>query len=218
MRISELCDRASVPIATVEYYQREHLIDLPSENRGYRPQDVRRLRLVRVLVEVGGLTPRDVRALLAGMSDTGRTPHETFGLVLRTLEGAEPGTGADVEPVDDGASALARRVAERRGWRMDPRAANWANLVKLLRMLLWLDDANAESVVEAYATAAEQITDAEIRVLGLYADEEALIERLVLWTVLGDPLMASLHRISRHHGSRQVFDDALSPADRGSAR
>ena len=218
MRISELCERASVPIATVEYYQREHLIDLPSEKRGYRPQDVRRLRLVRVLVEVGGLTPRDVRALFKDMSDARRTPHKTFGLVLRTLEGtaADAAPDTDADQVDDGAVALARRLAERHGWQMDAQEASWAGLVKLLRMLLWLDDANAEWVVDAYASAAEQITDAELQVLGLYADEEALIERLVLWTVFGDPLMASLHRISRLHGSRRVFDDAFSPADRGS--
>jgi DNA-binding transcriptional MerR regulator len=216
VRISELCDRASVPIATVEYYQREHLIDLPSEKHGYRPQDVRRLRLVRVLVEVGGLTPREVRTLFKDMSDTGGTPHKTFGLVLRTLEGADAVADADAAPVDDEAVALARRLAERHGWRMDAQAANWAGLVKLLRTLLWLDAANAEGVVEAYASAAERITDAELRVMGLYADEEALIERLVLWTVFGDPLMASLHRISRLHGSQRVFDDEFSPADRGS--
>ncbi|MEV2274701.1 MerR family transcriptional regulator [Nocardiopsis sp. NPDC049922] len=221
MRISELCDRASVPVATVEYYQREHLIDLPSEKHGYRPEDVRRVRLVRALIEVGGLGPAEVRTLLDDMSGSGRTPHKTFSLVLRALNGdtgGEPASEPAAEPVDDRASTLARRLADRHGWRMEPRAEHWESLLKVLRMVLWLDDANAEFVVEAYAAAVEQVTAAELQVMGWYADEDALVERVVLWTVLGDRLLASLRQISRKNGSRQVFDQDLSPADRGSAR
>ena len=217
MRISELSDRASVPVATVEYYQRERLISHPSERHGYSPEDLRRLRLVRVLVEVGGLNPDQVRDLLGAMAGGTRTPHETFGMVLRTLEGTPSASLADVDPTEDEALVLARRVADRHGWTVDQDTASWRTLVKLLRTLHWLDDADTAVVVEAYAAAADRMTGAEIGVLGLYADEDALVERLVLWTVFGDPLLAALRRIARQHTSGTVFNREFSPADRGSA-
>ncbi len=206
-----------MPVSTVEYYQRERLIAPPTGRYGYRPEDVRRLRLVRVLVEVGGLNPGQVRELLEAMGAEGRTPHETFGLVLRALEHPPTGRDPGVEPVDDEACFLARRIARRHGWTVDPESASWNTLLKLLRTLHWLDEADTEIVVEAYAAAAERLTRAEISVLGMYADQDALVERLVLWTVFGDPLLASLRRIARQDRSRRVFDREPLPDEPGSA-
>ncbi|MFL1381764.1 MULTISPECIES: MerR family transcriptional regulator [unclassified Nocardiopsis] len=215
MHIVELSERASVPVGTVEYYQREGLIEPPGDEDGYGPRELRRLRLVRVLVEVGGLGPGEVRGLLDRMTADGHTPHAMFGLVLNALEGPSRRDDVSLNPGEDPARSLAERLSDRHGWDVDPDTADWSELLKLLRAVLWLDETDAETMVEAYATAADRMTRAEIDVMGLYGDVDALIERLVLWTVFGDPLLAALRRIARKEVSRRRFDREFSPADRG---
>ena len=77
MRMAELSRESGVAIATIKYYQREGLLPpgaLTSPNQArYGPAHVRRLRLVRALTEVGGLSVADVRDVLAAI-DEPRTP------------------------------------------------------------------------------------------------------------------------------------------------
>ena len=60
MRISQLAERAGLPVATVKYYQREGLLpegvrSAPNQVQ-YGDAHVRRVRLIRALLETGGLS------------------------------------------------------------------------------------------------------------------------------------------------------------------
>src|SRR6478752_6940457 len=60
MRMKELSEVSGVPVATIKFYQRERL--LPAGERTHPNQSVygdehlRRIRLIRALIEVGGLS------------------------------------------------------------------------------------------------------------------------------------------------------------------
>ena len=60
MRMSELSERSGLPVASIKYYQREALVPFgehTSANQSqYGEAHVDRLRLVRALIEVGGLS------------------------------------------------------------------------------------------------------------------------------------------------------------------
>ena len=69
MRIAELSRRAGVPVPTVKYYLREGLLPpgratAPTQAQ-YDETHEQRLRLVRALVEVAGLSLAAVRRVLA---------------------------------------------------------------------------------------------------------------------------------------------------------
>ena len=73
MRIAELGQESGLPVATVKYYLREELLQPgapTAANRAeYDGRHLRRLRLIRILVEVGGLSLRQVGAVLAAIDE-----------------------------------------------------------------------------------------------------------------------------------------------------
>ena len=101
MWMSELSTRSGLPVPTVKYYLREHLLH-PGEAVGatrarYDDSHVRRLRLVRALTEVAHLRLEDVRRVLDAIDDPHRSLHEAVGsahtrlptTVAADLEGSE---------------------------------------------------------------------------------------------------------------------------------
>ncbi|HET6652862.1 MAG TPA: MerR family transcriptional regulator, partial [Nocardioides sp.] len=81
--MSELAARTGLPVPTIKYYLREGLLP-PGESIGatrahYDDTHVRRLRLVRALIEVAGLRLEDVRRVLDAIDDEDLSWHEAVG-------------------------------------------------------------------------------------------------------------------------------------------
>jgi DNA-binding transcriptional MerR regulator len=73
MQVSELAERAGVPLATVKYYLREGLLP-PGETTGprraeYDEAHLRRLRVLRLLREVGGVPVTSLRGVVEALDD-----------------------------------------------------------------------------------------------------------------------------------------------------
>jgi DNA-binding transcriptional MerR regulator len=81
MRIAELSRRSGIPVPTIKYYVREGLLppgELTSPNQAqYDETHVRRLKLIRALVDVGDLSIAATRDVLASIDSPGKTLHET---------------------------------------------------------------------------------------------------------------------------------------------
>ena len=82
MLVSELADRADVPLATVKYYLREGLLP-PGENVGprraeYGEAHLRRLRVLRALREVGGAPVSALQVIVDAIEDDSRPSHEVL--------------------------------------------------------------------------------------------------------------------------------------------
>jgi DNA-binding transcriptional MerR regulator len=94
MRISELSQASGVPIPTVKYYLRESMLppgQLTSPNQArYSEQHLQRLRLVRVLIEVGGLSIAAVRDVLAAIADEGVAIPKLLASVQYAMVAAQP--------------------------------------------------------------------------------------------------------------------------------
>src|SRR5919106_1373222 len=89
MRISELSSRSGVPVATIKYYLREGLL-APGTKTGpnqadYGDEHLHRLRLVRALVEVGGLSVATVGEVVTAIEDQTRSMHEVLGVAHGAL-------------------------------------------------------------------------------------------------------------------------------------
>ncbi|MGW8378849.1 MerR family transcriptional regulator [Streptomyces sp. ODS28] len=188
MRIGELARRTDVPAPTIKYYTREGLLP-PGERTGpnqvrYGEAHVRRLRLIRALLDVGGLSVAAARDLLSeadayeGAEEAAEAPDAT--------PDAPSGTEAECE-VDE----LARRY----GWSTDPDNPGRRALVRIVAACRDLGRHELLGLLDRYADAVRQLAAAE-RELAPRAGEGA-----VLATVLGDAALTAMRRMSQDTGT-----------------
>src|SRR5512142_93686 len=119
MRISELARETGLSVPTVKYYLREGLLPpgrpTAATQAEYGAGHVARLRLVRALVDVGGLSLAAVRSVLAAL-DAG--PSQLGSAVATAHESLAPA------PRDgDAPPTLALAAITRLGWSIEPSSA-----------------------------------------------------------------------------------------------
>lgn len=201
MRMAELADLSGVPAATIKWYLREGLLpkgEATARNQArYDEAHVRRLRLIRALVEVGGLTTEQTRGILALMDD----PDVPLAAVIGATHGAlaRPGAGsATPETI-----AMVDEYLERRNWPVDPRSPARAELAGLLATMQSFQPTSATdksailSGLDPYAAAVEAIATEEVGGIPSDAPRELVLEYIVLGTVLAERTLGSLRRLAQ---------------------
>src|SRR5262249_53534630 len=83
MRIGELSSLSGVGVPTIKYYLREGLLE-PGEPRAanqadYTEAHLQRLRLIRALLDVGGVSVAAARDVIAALGQTELSPHQLLG-------------------------------------------------------------------------------------------------------------------------------------------
>ncbi|HEX4814328.1 MAG TPA: MerR family transcriptional regulator [Nonomuraea sp.] len=197
--MAELSETTGVPIPTIKYYIREGLL-APGRPTGrnqadYGEEHVRRLRLVRTLVEYGGLPIAVIGDLLARAHDPGREAFELLAAAQETvIPPAEPRPG----PHADRAEESLRELLSRRGWRPAPDDPAYRTAAGVLAALGEIGREDMLEVLDAYADAAERIAEADVRLLGPdLSDRERVVEIVVVGTAVGDTLVAALRRLAQ---------------------
>jgi DNA-binding transcriptional MerR regulator len=187
MRMAELSAQSGVPVPTIKYYLREGLLP-PGERTNpnqarYQASHVRRLKLVRALLEVGGLSIARVREVLDGI-DGPAGIHRVLGVAQRAMA-VSPGQ-VD-EPSRAWAAERLARAANRRGWELKP----------------------GDPVVDnAVDTLADRVAEIDLAGVADLPDRESVVEAAVVGTVLGDALFSALRRLAQQHASAATFVDA----------
>ncbi|WP_327067639.1 MerR family transcriptional regulator [Kitasatospora sp. NBC_01250] len=214
MRVGELSRRTGVPVPTIKYYLREGLLpagELTCPNQAqYDEAHVRRLRLLRALLEVGGLSIATARRLLTALDAPGLSLPATLDLAQHAVA-PRPRPGErrteDSAAGRAAAEAAAAWVAER-GWLVHPGGAACVALAQVFQALRELGQEDLLGILDEYAAAAERLAAAELALLGRRADPGGRLEGAVLGTVLGDTLLASMRRLAQEDASRRVFVEA----------
>ncbi|MFD4240064.1 MerR family transcriptional regulator [Streptomyces sp. NPDC058525] len=209
MRIGELSRRTGVPVPTIKYYVREGLLppgELSSPNQAsYDDGHERRLRLVRALLEVGGLSVAAIGDVLAAIDDKERPVHKLLGTAAHRLV-PEYGGGAP----DDAERVLARervvRLIEERGWRVPADHPAAEALVAALASLGRVGHGSFADVLDEYAEAAQRVGRADLDYTARRRlDREGLVEAVVVGTVVGDAMFAALRRMAQTDASSRIF-------------
>lgn len=208
MRMAELSRESGVAIATIKYYQREGLLPpgaLTSPNQArYGPAHVRRLRLVRALTEVGGLSVADVRDVLAAI-DEPRTPlHDVLGSAQPGLPGPPAEIAGDTDR--EWAAQRIEEVAAERGWQPPPGSSLVETLAGVLCTYRAVGHEWALESLSTYAESADRVAAADIAALAQLGSTDNIVEGAVVGTVLGDSLLAALRRLAHAEASRKRFD------------
>jgi DNA-binding transcriptional MerR regulator len=207
VRISELARTGGVSVATAKFYLREGLLppgELTAANQAtYGPEHVHRLRLVRVMLEVGRMPLSSVREVLVALDDPALSLHDLLAVAHRSL--ALPRIGD--APADLAAASEVDAVLDRLGWRVaddSPARRDLAGSVAALHRLGWTADAD---VLEPYARAADSIAEREVEYVGEASSRAESVERLVVGTVVFEAVLAALRRLAEErHSLRRLSE------------
>lgn len=212
MRIAELSRSTGVPVPTIKYYLREGLVppgERTSPNQAqYDENHVRRLKLVRALIDVGGLSVAAARGVLDKMDSPGLD-------VLHSLGRAQHAITAPRERVEDEAWDAATdqvdRLIEERHWQI--RADNPARqtLAEVMATLRRLGHEDYLTALDDYASAAEQLANAEIDMILHRTDADSMAEAVIIWTLLGDALLAALRRLTQENAAANRLGNGTKP-------
>jgi DNA-binding transcriptional MerR regulator len=173
--MSELSRRSGVPIPTIKYYLREGLM-LPgtataATRAEYGDPHLRRLRLIRALIEVGGLAVASIRRIIAALDDETVSLHVLFGTVQYALP---PRVSARPDDTDwQAAEREVDAVVTELGWKVEPDSPARGLLAGALAALGRLDQAPAGLSLRAYAEAVRRLAGLEIDSVRLPAEPAA---------------------------------------------
>jgi DNA-binding transcriptional MerR regulator len=214
MWISELAARSSLPVATVKFYLREGLLP-PGEAAGatrahYDESHLRRLRLIRALVEVAGLRLDAVRAILAAVDDATIPLHEVVGSAHTRLSESE---GAPA--TSDHSRARVEALVRRRRWRIGPRSAHKEALARALDSLKTLEYPVTDELLDEYAAAMSTIAKREVGALTDNGAEKAT-EMAVMGTLLLEPVLLMIRRMAQENASARKLPRSSHPRARTS--
>ena len=214
MRIAELSERSGVPVPTIKYYLREGLLphgeSIRANQARYDERHLQRLRLIRVLIDVGRLPVAAIRDLFAGLDQPEPDLHHALGRALKSApaDGPEPPPTGDVAAAEREVDDLLRR----RGWQVSEEAPARRRVAEVIAALRRLDNAKQVEMIDEYAAAVERIAEIDLRLVQA-ADPETVVYRAVVGTILGDALLAGLRRLAQESVSDRLFHDRKDSSD-----
>ncbi|MEU4013445.1 MerR family transcriptional regulator [Streptomyces pseudogriseolus] len=220
MRISELSRRSGVSIPTIKYYLRDGLLPAgratAANQADYDEDHLRRLRLIRSLIGVRGLSVSATRDVLAAVDEQQGDMHLLLGLVLGALpverSGRPPRRDGAEEPADAGtgpgnaAGDVAALTAEM-GWKTSPNPPAAQVVTETLETLRALGMDYDWRFLLPYAELADRAAQLDLDQLEDTGDPLQQAERAILLTVLLEPALLALRRLAQEHHSAQRFSN-----------
>ncbi|MFI1065872.1 MULTISPECIES: MerR family transcriptional regulator [Streptomyces] len=224
MRLAELSERSGVAIATIKYYLREGLLP-PGRRVGATTADydeghLRRLRLVRAMIQVGQVPVARVRTVLAHVDDESLGRTMRLGAALWALP-HEPGPaegegeGTDGAEGDGGDAVMAAARAE-----VDEllRTLDWSSarelgeisqvhrsLVAAVATLMRLGYPWDAALMAPYARLMHQVAVRDLDFVETFPSEAEKVETAVAATILFQPVLNALHRLAQEEESARRY-------------
>ncbi|MFD3509601.1 MerR family transcriptional regulator [Nocardia sp. NPDC058666] len=204
-----MSERSGIAVATIKYYLREGLLppgERTSPNQAsYGEEHLRRLRLIRALIEVGGIPVATVADVLDAI-DSPETP------LFRVLGVAQDSVSPPVPAVHDAEWDRAHQTVcaemDRRGWSRHHSLEAVDNLASVLVRLAQLGYRDwATTAMPTYFDGARVIAENDVAAALSAGDRDDIVDAVVVLTVLGDTALAIIRRIAQAQASM----DRLKP-------
>ncbi|MCX4733146.1 MerR family transcriptional regulator [Streptomyces sp. NBC_01363] len=207
MRIGELSNRSGVPVPTIKFYVREGLLpagQLTSPNQAsYDSDHERRLRLIRALLDVGGLSLAAIGDVLRVVEDPAQPVHKVLGAAAKRLAPVHgDGPGPELEDAREEVAEL----LERRGWRAEAHGPAGESLAEVIVALRRAGHGGFVELLDDYAAAAEPVARADLDYVGRRVAREDLVESVVVGTVLGEAMFGALRRLAHADASARAYE------------
>ncbi|MET7681680.1 MerR family transcriptional regulator [Streptomyces sp. NPDC005423] len=211
MRLAELSERSGVSIATIKYYLREGLLapgrQVNATTAEYGEEHLRRLRLVRAMIQVGRVPVATVREVLAHVDDDSLGRTVRLGAALWALpQVPEP----DVEDEQERAARReVDRLLETVGWSnaralvtISPAYRSLVTAVATFRRLGY--DWSPELIV-GYAKLMHQAAVLDLDFVETRPSEAEKVETAVAGAIFVEPMLRALHRLAQEEESARRY-------------
>ncbi len=210
--MSELSRVSGVPVPSVKFYLREGL--LPAGRRAaanqaeYGDEHVSRLRLIRALLDVGGLSVASAREVLAVVDDEDRPLASVFDVAQRSVSRADLYSARTPGAAEDRIDAL----VEERNWHVSPGNPGRIGAAGVVDAFLRIDRPELVGLLDRYADAAEIVAQADLAAVAGQEDVTGMAETIVAGTVLGDAMFAALRRMAQEHVTTRLYPVSADPS------
>ena len=205
MKVSELATRAGLRLSAVKFYQREGLlpdgVKTAPNQVAYDETHVKRVRLIRALLETGGLSIAATKEVITAVDAEGMSMADTFGVAQQAM--STPRTTPSVPSAES--RDVVTQLAHTQGWMFLPDNPGIDAAARALDGLRAIDFTLTDDYLSAYATAASTAATADLHALSLLTDPDELTELMVVGTILGDPFFAGLRRIAHENSTHHLF-------------
>jgi len=219
VRIAELSSQSGTSIASIKFYLREGLLP-PGSATGRNQADygqahLHRLRLIRALIDVGGLSVAVARDVL-GVVDTPDTPpHFLLGAASDALY--RPAKRDRDDPAWQRARAVITDLLARRKWYVDPECVGIDLAADAVAAFQGLDQGDMLGALDTYADAVETMAAKELDLVIARQDPTDMVEGVITGTVIGEALVNALRRLAQQDASARRLGSApvaVATADR----
>ena len=234
MLMAELSRRSGVPVATIKFYLREGLLPpgtpTAATRASYDEGHLRRLRLIRALVEVGEVPVAAIRTILAAVDDRSVGVHQMLGAVQYAL-GPHLAPPAEDDPDWQAARREVDGLIGEMGWMVAPEAPARDLLAGTLAALHRTGSAPPGAGLNAYAEVLSRLAASEVAGLEAAARPQppeagaepaqvarparaydqspaartALTESAVVGMVLHERVIIALRRLAQEDASARYF-------------
>jgi DNA-binding transcriptional MerR regulator len=209
MRMSDLSRSSGVSVTTIKYYLREGLLSpgrqLSATQAEYDENHLRRLRLIRALTGVRGLSVSATRQVLGALEEHSGDIHRLLGLSLGSIR--LTGDQADDGPGDTAEQDEVDALIDELGWNVHKAAPARAALAETLTSLRNLGAPLDRRALVPYARLAERTAVLDIDQLDGIEDSLEVVERALLLTVLLEPALLALRRLAQENESARRHAD-----------
>ncbi|MGW1556779.1 MerR family transcriptional regulator [Streptomyces sp. NPDC002144] len=211
MRLAELSTRSGVSIATIKYYLREGLLpqgrQINATTSEYDEEHLRRLRLVRAMIQIGRVPVATVREVLGHVDDDSLGRTIRLGAALWALpQVPEP------DEDDEYVRAAHREVGallDRLGWQHARQLTSispaYRSLVVALAAFRRLGfDWGAEQLAP-YAELMHRTAVLDLDNMEAYPSDAEQVEFAILGAILNEPALQALHRLAQEEESARRY-------------
>jgi DNA-binding transcriptional MerR regulator len=211
VRLAELSERSGLSTATIKYYLREGLLPPGRRHNAttaeYGEEHLRRLRLVRAMIQVGQVPVAKVREVLAHVDDDSMGRTIRLGAAMWALpQVPEP------DEDDEYVQAAQREVdalLDRLGWEnaklLTSVSPAYRSLVVAVAAFCRLGyDWGAEQLAP-YAELMHRTAVLDLDYLEQRPSEPERIEFAVLGEILNEPALQALHRLAQEEESARRY-------------
>jgi DNA-binding transcriptional MerR regulator len=215
MKMAELSRTSGTTVATVKYYLREGLLHSgvrtsPTQAQ-YDESHVRRLGLIRALIDIGGLSVAKTAEVLAAMEDPTLSLNEVLGA---TQQSVTVGGADDADPLDrEFGLAQVDDLIVRRGWAVSTGNPGRRIAADVFATFHALGQTDLE-IVDVWASAAEIAAEGDLEAVAKEQDRSSIVQTVVVGTVLGDVMLTALRRLAQESISSKQFPAPPVVADR----
>ncbi|MFB7176973.1 MerR family transcriptional regulator [Streptomyces sp. NPDC056257] len=216
MRLAELSERSGVAIATIKYYLREGLLPpgrrVSATTADYDEDHLRRLRLVRAMIQVGKVPVATVREVLRHVDDDSLGRTIRLGAALWALpqeDGPDEGAEGDADQAVVAARAEVDLLLDMLGWttarelgELSPVHRSLVVAVATLNRLGYPWDAE---LMAPYGRLMHQAAVRDLDFVETHPSETEKVETAVAATILFQPVLRALHRLAQEEESARRY-------------